>query len=839
MPFSAQRLRWTLIAGAILLIAVLASYISYGRYRALKAYQQVLARSGVSLTHDSNGVTWSQSMRNRKLYTIRAKKETSLGDGKYGLQDAELLLYTRSEFRPDRIYGSRMEYDQKEGILRARGDVFMDIQPPQALAKNGVAQPLSGAKPTHLVSGNVSGPEDSVMHVRTSELVYVRKLGVASTDQEVNLSYGGMQCRAQGAEFNSDQSMVRLLANVRMDGFAHGQALHIVATRAEMSRETNIATITQPVATSAGRSATADSATLYLRKDGTIETIEGGEHVTLRSGTAQITANRLDASLTSAAVLKEGRLSGEVVLADSNSLHPISGSAQMVDAMFDSNGAPTIVTALGGTKIAMMDRRADPRGLMRSMQGNKMTAQFTRVRKSSSGLRQLQVTGSANVVGESALDPTTDPVAHKTDEPLLKTIRVAADDLKVIFVANIDDRAQPRQLYGVGHTRLQQDAPFGEQQISSGNLLDMEFSPSPEKKGRLDVISAVQSGRVLIRDRAARKFGTSAPGALATGSADRAVYSANTHTLELIGSAHMYGNNASMTASTVSLNQNTQDVFASGNVQTTFEDAPSNVVNANETGASPVTHISSNTAHFVQDTQFATFLGTDENPAFMWRVGSQVKAATLFFDGVKHTFSARPSRTGTFVHAIFSSLVNDKKQHSATVASTIFHVVSPYMSYDDISHEAVFSEGVHINGTMGDIRGQQAVVFLLPSRRSSSTSHSGGSQPAYTLHSQPSPLAGSIDRVLVSGAVHLDQPGRRASGAELLYKTATQSYVLTGTVVAPPQVVDAQEGKVTGKVLLFTNGGSTIVVSAEPRASKGPGARVRTETSIGAAKERQ
>ncbi len=140
MRLSIQRLRWVLIAGAFLLVGVLAVYIGYGRYQALKAYRQIIARSGVSLTHDSNGVTYSQSIKGKKVFTLRAKTESSLGNGKYALHDAELLLYNRDGVAADHIYGSEMEYDQNEQVARAKGEVFMDIQPPQGLANGGPQQ---------------------------------------------------------------------------------------------------------------------------------------------------------------------------------------------------------------------------------------------------------------------------------------------------------------------------------------------------------------------------------------------------------------------------------------------------------------------------------------------------------------------------------------------------------------------------------------------------------------------------------------------------------------------------------------------------------------------------
>lgn len=863
MHLSIQRLRWFLVAGALLLAGVLAAYIGYGRYRALKAYGRILAHSGVTLTRDSNGVTWSQSVKNRKLYTIRAKRETTLDDGKYALHDAELLLYTRSEEHPDRIYGSQMEYDQNAGILRANGEVFMDLEPPQALTGSNAHPGTGVSDPADIRRSQAASGQ--VIHVRTSGLIYVRKLGVASTGQNVYFDYGGMQCSALGAEFNSDQSTVRLLADVHMDGVAHGQPLHLIAARADMNRNTDIAHITHPVVTSAERTAKADAAVLYLRRDGSIERIEGIDHVALTSGTQQVTANRLNAALTQESVLQSGRLAGDVALVDTDALRPAHGSAEIVDALFDPRGSPAIVTASGAAKLFMLDRREDPRGLSRSMQGSRIVAHFAPGnRRSTSVLKQLHATGSAQAEGESLATQPRGTRAVSGSAPAVKNIQIAADDLTVLFTVASNGGTQPQTLSGSGRTRLRQDAPLGEQETSSGDTLDMVFATqaavAPGSKSAFEIRSAVQTGHVSIHDRAPSRPDSVAnakggdDGAVSTGTAGRAVYDGRLERLTLSEDVHLYGSDASLFAPIVSLDQRTQDADASGGVQAEFQSASAapaqNAATASTVGgtssapdsADQITHILSASAHFVHDARFATFSGTTAKPAQMWQGASQVQAATLFFDGVKRTFSARMDGPGGLVHAVFASSAHGKaKPGTPSQAASIVRVASPKMDYNDLTRNATFTDGVTIDGTMGEIRGKQAVVFLNPAPPRTLPGTAGAirataATPAI-LNAQPSPLNGSIDRVVIDGAVQMTQPGRRGTGEQLLYIAATGSYVLTGSASVPPRIVDAQQGSVTGKTLLFTDGGSTIVVAGGTGAPNSPGARVRTETRVGSAKE--
>ena len=821
MQLSIQRLRWVLIAGALLLVGVLAAFIGYGRYLALKRYKQIIARSGVSLTHDSNGVTYSQSIKGKKVFTIRAKTESTLGGGKYALHDAELLLYNRYGEAADHIYGSEMEYDQNEEVARAKGDVFMDIQPPQGLANGGRSQPPT-TKPRP-----ASMP---IIHVHTSGLVYVRKLGVAATQESVQFSYGDMNCTALGAEFNTNGNTLKLLANVHMDGIAHGKPLHVVAARADMNRDDNIANLASPVVTSGDRKMSADSAVIGLRPDGSIESVHGMNHIVLTSGTEQITSNRLDAELNAQSIPQTAKLTGDVVLVDSNPLRPTHGSASVVDVAMDAKGQPTKVVATGAAKLLMVDRRSSPSGLTRSMDGAKIIALLAPGQnKSSARLTEIHAIGSAHASGQSlAAQAKGSPVNNKTRS--LKNVQVSADDLRTTFTQTADRKVHPDKLFGTGHTQLQQDAPLGEQEVSRGDTLEILFAPpsasAASESDAMNITSALQTGNISIHSQAAPKAGSTAPGSQTDGTADRASYDGLSQILTLTGHAHLESDNGSVVAPTVSLNQRTQDSDATGGVQATFQRSAVATRTATDSSAEQFTHVLSASAHFDHATRSSTFRGTDAMPARMWQGASQVQAATLFFDGNKRIFSARPAKPNGLVHAILASNPSTRKPGAAVHLPTMIRIASPLMDSNDLQREATFAGGVTMNGTMGEIRGQHAVAFLTDAHSPTAKQTVSPSQ------AQPSPLNGSIDRVVVYGDVQLDQPGRHGTGEQLLYTVATANYILTGTTANPPHVADAQQGSVTGATLIFGDAGSTIVVAGEQGAPKGKGGRVHTETFV-------
>ncbi|HSU20040.1 MAG TPA: LPS export ABC transporter periplasmic protein LptC, partial [Acidobacteriaceae bacterium] len=273
MRLSIERLRWGLLAAALLLIAVIVSLLAYGRYRAVRAWRQIVAHSGATVTHEAHEVTYSQAVGGRTVFTIHAADAMPHGDGKYILRNVELLLYGRNGTRVDRIYGSEFDYDQKNEIARALGEVHMDLQAPAALSSG--ARDEHSAKPQNDVGTQEVAETPDTIHVRTSGLVYMRNIGVASTDQEVEIAYQGFHGYAKGAEFNSDESTVHLLADVRVEAPVRGQTMQLTAMRADLERDSNVIRLLQPrVRSGSGsdeRDGSASQATLHLRKDGSLQ----------------------------------------------------------------------------------------------------------------------------------------------------------------------------------------------------------------------------------------------------------------------------------------------------------------------------------------------------------------------------------------------------------------------------------------------------------------------------------------------------------------------------------------------------------------------------------------
>ncbi len=148
-------------------------------------------------------------------------------------------------------------------------------------------------------------------------------------------------------------------------------------------------------------------------------------------------------------------------------------------------------------------------------------------------------------------------------------------------------------------------------------------------------------------------------------------------------------------------------------------------------------------------------------------------------------------------------------------------VASRELVYSDETRKAEFTGGVEVESRDGNMRGQQVVAYLQPVQKDgvAKTPAPGGSGF----------MGGRVERMVVTGHIEMEQPGRRATGEQVVYTASDGMFVLTGTAASLPKVVDGERGTVTGTSLRFHSGDENVVVS---NGGDGAGQRVRTETRV-------
>jgi len=815
---SVKRLRWGLLASAVLLVLLLAVFLGYGRYRMLKIAKTIISRAE---HHMMENFTYSDSKGGKINYTLHADKveppeHGHSGDEVYILHGVTLDIYGRTEGSVDHVYGKDFEFDRTNGNVKALGDVEMDMQAPASVGgqKTAPAQDAASGKPENI-------------HVKTSGLVYVKSLGVAATSERVDFTYGEVQGSAQGAEFDNGRNVLHLLAQVEATGDEHGQPMHLTATKADIDRTSNVATFENAVVTSGDRTGRANHTIAYLRHDSSVERLEGVGGVVLSQGTRQVNSSHLDATFSTASVVQTMKLTGGVTLVDSNAQKPMHGGANVADVTFDAKGSPAKIVATGAANVTEVDHKAagPAQGLRRSLNSNEITMNFVagtvpanapRGTKPKSILHELHAVGGARALGDSwgAAGSQANSAAAK-GAPVLKTSQVAADDLLGDFVEDARGEAELKTLHGKGHTQLQQDTSAGAEQVSSGDTLEAVLVTGAPVASGSRVETAVQSGHVIIHSRPAPKAGAKTD--VTTATADRANYDGATEKLRLTGSAHVSDGTTEMSAASIVVDQPTGDAEAEGNVVAAVL---GNGAGAGQATSAQVTHVMAASGKLQHTSKLAEFRGTDAQPAKMWQGASQVEAANLFLDGEKHTMAARPQANGAVIHAVFAG-ANAAPKINKPAGNSVVRVTAEKMDYADLQREATFVGKVRMDGLTGNATSQRAVVFLTPAAKN----NSGASAPIGVT-------SGSVDHVVLTGDVQVQQPGRHATGETLLYTASDSRYVLMGTPGHLPKAVDAQQGNVTGATLIFGDAGSTIIVAGEPASPKGKGTRVRTETEV-------
>ncbi len=839
MKVSVEKLRWWLAAALVLLLAGLLGLVGYGRWAAARKWKELLARNGIHISRDSDNVTWSQTVQGRTLFTIRAKKVIPISDGKYTLHGVTMLLYSKTSNGVDRVTGDEFEYDEKEGVAKAIGEVHMDIQAPGALKRQSPDAAKGGPKlPAPAVPQPVPQTPDfehgkDVIHVLTSGLVYVKKLGVAATDQRVEFRYAGITCVSRGAEFGTNENTLRLLADVVMNGDLHGRPATLRASRADLDRDENTIDIQQPVGSTTTPSGTesvrAAHALLHLRPDGSVQQGDATGNVVLENAGRRVQAAHLVADFGPQNAPQTAVLSGGVTL-DGTDAKPMHGTAAEADLTFAPTGALKTLVARGGVGLAGSMLHPGQPALAREMHGDLLTAMFQPVGKGTeSVLQEMHVTGRASARSESFATAKAVPgnaVPEKAAKPGpassgIVSTQVNADDLLATFTTATvpggkGKEALLQHLIGQGHTQLEQKGLDEADEQSTADRLEVAMTTDKRPgaaAGALQLQSAVQTGHVHIHNQAATQPGRK--GALSLAHGEQATFDGSSDRLTLAGGAAYQQEGISLMANTIMVEQGSGNAEAQGEVEAAVASA-----------GHDATHVLADRAKLMRAAQTAEFFGTDGHPARMWQAGSQITAANLYLDDARQTLLARPAAQGGTVEAVFSAAqgkngssnglsgiskdapTGGRKQVGGGAGEAV-HVTTPSLNYSGERHEAVCSGGVKMRQGGTQARSQQAVVFLA----AAPASPAAKPQRPTELGS-PAEFGGTLERMVLSGAVRLDAPGGAGEGEQLVYTAKDGNYLLTGTPGKPPRVANAEQGLVTGPALLFRSGEKSVIVDS-------------------------
>ncbi len=821
MRVSVERLRVWLLTGAGLLVIVIAAFLGYAHIRAHRFLHDLPGRLGADITRESNGFTYSQSSKGKTIYTIHAAKMVQRKDGKTTLHDVGIVLYGQKQDRADRIYGSEFEYDQKAGVVRAMGIVHLDLQAPTPTDARSKAEYAAGRDPVASGMGDKHAEGDErLVHVKTSGLVFVQSLGVASTDQPIEFQYRGLTGQARGADYSSDTGITVLQSDVRVSGLRDGAPMLLTATHAEMDRNKEQMTLSHARYVSIGgggsgktgnRTLTAEQAVVQLRSDGSVERMLGSGGVGLDQAGGLLKAKNADVTVSAQSHPETAHLSGGLTYTGSEPLRQVEGQAGQGTARFNALGRIENALLTDSAEVHVRERGSpDAAWSERTVTGGSIDMNFATAAGRRQWLRDGRATGQARVW---LLDRTLKGARTETS-----TTDLHGDALAATMLWD-GRRAKLSHIAGAGHTMLKRSDTTGAVDTSQGETLDVSFgavaSPVSVKSGAgleaaNSVSRAVQRGAVTLTHLSTRKPGSSAEPVVLRATAAEANFDARDQTITLSGKAEVTQGESLLRAETVAIRRDTGDAQAVGGIETSYR----------QTGSAQTVHVLAARAEFSHDAGRAIFHGDAGTSARLWQGGSQVQAPTIEFSQTDKTLVAS-GRPGYPVRTVLVSGSPSGNNAHGPVRPQVMRVSSETLRYADADRRAQFGGGVVLQDADGTVRAAQVATLLKPA--DTAKGPGGSSRPTGFM-------GGSVDHVTAEGAVEVSERGRLATGERLVYTADDGLFVMTGTVSKPPEVVDEVQGTITGAALQFHAGDNSVMVLGSSKT--GEGRRVRTETQV-------
>jgi lipopolysaccharide export system protein LptA len=333
------------------------------------------------------------------------------------------------------------------------------------------------------------------------------------------------------------------------------------------------------------------------------------------------------------------------------------------------------------------------------------------------------------------------------------------------FQAKFDANGRLSSVHGAPDAKVVNTTPGQPDRTSTSDQIDANFRSA----GGIEAI--VQQGNLAYSDgeRQAR--------------ADRARYTPADQMLVLTGSPRITDKGLATTADTLRMNRGTGDAVAEGNVKTTYSDLREQPNGALLAGASPI-HVTSRSMTAHRDSASATYSGEVR----LWQDANVVEAHNIEFDRERRSIVARGNG-----RPVSTALVQVDKSGKVTPMS----ITSTRLTYTDEQRRAQFEGGVTAKGADVTVTADHVDAYLAARSQNASGPMKG---------------QGELDRLVAEGNVVVKEPGRKATGNQLVYTVADDKFVLSG---GTPSIFDAERGKTRGDSLTFFRRDDRVLVEGK------------------------
>jgi lipopolysaccharide export system protein LptA len=270
------------------------------------------------------------------------------------------------------------------------------------------------------------------------------------------------------------------------------------------------------------------------------------------------------------------------------------------------------------------------------------------------------------------------------------------------------------------------------------------------------------------------------------GWAERARYNPADESYSLTGSPRLVDADRSLTADSIQLSRETGVAYAQGNVKSTYNPKSGEAGGGMLSSSDPI-HVTGATMTANRGSGMARYSG-----ARLWRGADIVEAPVIAFDKANRSLQAQRDQSQR-VSAVFTQPDQNGK-------STPVNITADKLSYAESERKAVFSGNVLVRIEGSTITADTVEAFL--SERGRQAGAQAGSQ---------------LDHIVAQGDIQIQQPGRTATGSQLVYTAQDEKFVLTGSPTRLPSIFDAERGQILGDSLtFFRRDGRVLVGNGEP-----------------------
>jgi len=828
--FTIERLRNLVLATGILLVVSMVAFLAVGKFKKSLNLKDIPTKLGIDITREENGVTYTQSHNGHTLFKLHASKVEEHKGGTSLLHDVKIDLYGPDGKSVDRIEGAEFEWDEKAKVAKASGPVEITLMRPgvaPAIAPKAAAIAKPGDNQKNPLGAAVQAVSEGQIQVKTSGLVFDQQTGIATTSAHVDFSMEQGAGSSMGASYDSEQGMLVLNRAVELATQRGGETVQIRAEHAEFERSSQQCRMHAARASYRGGEATAGDALVVFRQDGSVVRLdalhdlslatENGSHLAAPTG-------RLDFDEHNQP--HHGYLEGGVTMdSDTGSRQKgpgrqLHGSSPTAELVFSDKGVLRRVHLERGVVMHSEERSASLAGVLhvsREWQSPLADIDFRQGPQGQIEPATIHGTQGVTVTGES-----------QRGSGAIAPSRFAADEVTAFFGENSTLTA----MTGTGHARVDETTPTGTRQSSSGDRLEAHLvtnpgtgpgtKAAPVSPAAAQIESLVLEGHVLLVQQEPAKAGAAPPPAMHA-TAGRATYAGAGELLHLTQSPRVDDGGLQLTADQLDVSRESGDAFAHGSVKATWLGSVTGGSVTGQSGARAPgqgdvalggqgpAHVVAAEAQMRQVTGEATFKGH----ARLWQQDNSVSAPVIVLDRLRQTLVARSTDPAEPVRAVLVSTATPGKNTTKPgrpAPPSVIRIRGGDLKYSDAERKAVMRGGalgtVVAETEMATSISKEVELRLLPLHN----------------HAGKDGASAQVDRMTAKGQVTVTSGGRRGTGEQLVYAGDNGEYVLTGTVAAPPRMIDPARGTVTGEALIFNSRDDSVTV-------EGGTQRTTTETT--------